>query len=52
MITFFKQGTDRIYLVQSARQLSESDNERLLWLLGGGKPLKARSLAGPFVGPR
>lgn len=52
MITFFKKGKDTIYLVQSARELSTSDNERLGWLLHGATPLKARTLAGPFVGPR
>lgn len=52
MITFFKQGKDRVYLVQSAQTLSESDIERLRWLLDGAAPLKSASLAGTFVGPR
>ncbi len=52
MITFFKKGKDTVYLVQSARPLTSTDNERLGWLLHGATPLKAASMAGPFIGPR
>lgn len=52
MITFFKSGKDTIYLIQSVVALSADDCSRLEWLLAGAKPLKARSLDGPFVGPR
>ncbi len=52
MITFFKSGKDKIFLIQSTNPLSVDDNVRLEWLLGGAKPLKTRSLDGTFVGPR
>ena len=52
MVTFFKKGAATVYAVESDHKFSDSENERLTWLLGGAKPLKATSLKGTFTGPR
>lgn len=52
MITFFKKGRSQVFAVEHSNPLSESDSERLQWLLGGAHPLKARSIKGNFIGPR
>ncbi len=52
MITFFKNGSDTVYLVQSSHPLTTEDTARLSWLLASAKPLDARSVKGRFVGPR
>ncbi len=52
MITFFKANAKKVFLVQSNQKLSDSNIQRLSWLLEGAKPLAARAVKGPFVGPR
>lgn len=52
MITFFKNGSDTVYLVQSGHPLTTDDTARLSWLLASAKPVSAQSLKGRFVGPR
>lgn len=52
MITFFKNGSDTIYLVQSGHPLTTEGIERLSWLLASAKPLSSQSVKGCFVGPR
>lgn len=52
MITFFKNGSDTIYLVQSGHPLTTEGIERLSWLLASAKPLRSQSIKGRFVGPR
>lgn len=52
MITFFKKGSKKIFLVESKSKLTVSDCDKLTWLLEGAVPLKARNVRGRFVGPR
>ena len=52
MVVFFKKGTDRFYAIDTDHKFSESEIERLTWLLDGAKPLSSSSVKGHFVGPR
>ena len=52
MITFFKKGTKKVFLVQTDHSLAPDEIEKLSWLLEGAAPLKARRVSGRFVGPR
>ena len=52
MITFFKKGGNIVYAVESNNVLSDQDINRLSWLLGEAKPLKAKKIKGIFIGPR
>lgn len=50
MIYFFKGKL--VYAIESIHELSATDINKLVWLLGGAEYMKARSLSGFFVGPR
>ena len=52
MITFFKKDSHKVFLVQSDHKLTDTENERLTWLLEGAKPLASKLLKGRFIGPR
>ena len=52
MITFFKKGSNTIYAVESDHILTDSEKERLQWLLGEARALSSTSVRGQFVGPR
>ncbi len=52
MVVFFKKGSSTIYAVESAKELTAQDKEKLSWLFDGATPLAAKSLKGTFVGPR
>lgn len=52
MITFFKKGSKTIYAVESDHVLTDSEKERLQWLLGDARVLSASKLSGRFIGPR
>lgn len=52
MVIFFKKGADLVTAVQTDHQFSDTELEKLSWLLDGAKPLKSSSLKGTFVGPR
>ncbi len=52
MVVFFKKGVDKFYAIETDHKFSDSENERLIWLLDGAKPLAATSIKGRFVGPR
>lgn len=52
MILFFRSKANKIYAVGSVQPLQKSDNEKLIWLLGGAEPLAEKTLSGYFVGPR
>lgn len=52
MVIFFKKGVDLVTAVQSDHLFSDTELEKLSWLLDGAKPLKSKSLKGTFIGPR
>ncbi|MBS1557774.1 MAG: phosphoribosylformylglycinamidine synthase [Bacteroidetes bacterium] len=51
MIVFFRtRGT--LYAVSTHQSFQPSDYEKLIWLLGGAKPLPEKEISGFFIGPR
>ncbi len=52
MITFFKKGSSTIYAVESDHKFTDSEKERLSWLLGDARALSSTSVKGTFIGPR
>jgi phosphoribosylformylglycinamidine synthase len=52
MILFFRTEPNLIYGVGTATSFSEEDIQKLVWLLGGAKPMKSRTVLGFFIGPR
>ncbi len=52
MILYFRTTAGTLYGVGHARPFSVDEIEKLIWLLGGAKPLREASLEGFFVGPR
>lgn len=52
MVVFFKNGTSKVYAVDTTRPLDESALNRLAWLFGGATPLLSKRLKGCYVGPR
>ncbi len=52
MILYFRSTAGTLFGVGHAQPFSVEDIDKLIWLLGGAKPLKETSLEGYFVGPR
>lgn len=52
MIVFFKKGVSTLFAVETNHKFNESECQRLTWLFGGAKCLKATSVKGSFIGPR
>jgi len=52
MILFFRSTAGTLFGVGHAHPFSVEAIDRLVWLLGGAKPLTDKSLEGYFVGPR
>ncbi len=52
MILFFRTPTAKIYAVEAARSLVDTDIEKLTWLFSGAIFDNSPSLTGFFVGPR
>ena len=52
MVVFFKKGSSTVYAVGSDRELTNDDDKKLSWLLGGARRLSAKSVKGTYVGPR
>ena len=52
MIVFFRAPGSPLYAIGVSRPLAVQDYEKLIWLLGGAKPLEKKELNGSFVGPR
>jgi len=52
MVVFFKKGAALVTAVETSRQFSEQETERLIWLFDGARPLASRKVKGIFVGPR
>lgn len=51
-IYFFETPSSKIYVLQTSRNLTPSDTEKLSWLFGGAKVKTETSLTGFFIGPR
>lgn len=52
MILYFRSTAGTLFGVGHARPFSVEDIEKLIWLLGGAKPLPDKAIEGFFVGPR
>lgn len=52
MILYFRSTLGTIFGVGHARSFSVADIDKLIWLLGGAKPLADKKIQGFFVGPR
>ena len=52
MIRFFFSQSDKVYALQSERELNASDISKLEWLFGEAKLNPDTTLHGSFVGPR
>ena len=52
MIHFFVNQNNTVYTVQSQREISTEDTQKLNWLFGGARKLDESVLTDFFVGPR
>ncbi len=52
MITFYGNPSQKIYAVQTLKQLTDEDNKKLEWLFGGSSRLDQDNIQGFFTGPR
>lgn len=52
MISFFSSSTDQVFLVQSLKEISSHDIEKLQWLFGDAKHLSVDVMDGFYIGPR
>ncbi|RNL92628.1 phosphoribosylformylglycinamidine synthase [Sinomicrobium pectinilyticum] len=52
MILFFGNPEQKVFAVQTSKELTREDNLKLTWLFGGEPNLEAASLDAFFVGPR
>ena len=52
MIHFFGDAGTQVFAVQTARELSQEDNDKLTWLFGNQPKINTASLDAFFVGPR
>ena len=53
MLSFFDDvNSSLVTAIESIEPLSDSDNEKLSWLLGGANPIVESSISGYFIGPR
>lgn len=52
MIYFFGDPAHKVYALETQRELSDADTEKLIWLFGNQPLLKTASLDAFFVGPR
>ncbi|SIQ54886.1 phosphoribosylformylglycinamidine synthase [Maribacter ulvicola] len=52
MIHFFGEPSKKIFAVQTAKELTQEDTNKLIWLFGNQPKINAASLDAFFVGPR
>mgnify|MGYP000055916448 CR=1 FL=1 len=52
MIHFFGEPTNKVFAVQTAKELSSEETNKLIWLFGNQPKINAASLDAFFVGPR
>lgn len=52
MVIFFKTLSKNVLAVRLSQKLNDNDIQKLVWLFGNAKPLKATSIAGFHIGTR
>ncbi len=52
MIQFFRTNSHRVFAVQLQTELSNEDNQKLIWLFGNAQLVSELSIEGNFIGPR
>ncbi|MFY0654068.1 MAG: phosphoribosylformylglycinamidine synthase [Cyclobacteriaceae bacterium] len=52
MISIFKKNDTTFYVIQSLESLTQTDDEKLVWLLGNAQKIEAASVSGEYIGPR
>ena len=52
MILFFQATAGNIIAVDSKKQLSEQDINKLIWLFGNAQKIDSNSVNGWYIGPR
>lgn len=52
MLVYFKKGATKVYAVDTARSLTDSEVDRLSWLFGGARRLVSSNIKQSFIGPR
>ena len=52
MLVYFKKGATKVYAVDTARPLTDSEVDRLSWLFGGARRLVSSNIKKSFIGPR
>ena len=52
MIQFFGNTNSKIYAVQTSKELSQKDTQKLNWLFGNQEKLSEASIDAFFIGPR
>ena len=52
MIHFFGNTNSKLFAVQTSKELSQTDTQKLNWLFGNQKKLSEASIDAFFIGPR
>ncbi len=52
MIHFFGDATNKIFAVETGKELSQEDTNKLIWLFGNRPKINSASLDAFFIGPR
>lgn len=52
MILFFGSANDKVFAVQTSKNLSPKDMEKLEWLFSNQQQIKKREIEGTYIGPR
>ena len=52
MIYFFGNPTAQVYAVQTVKEISQEDTQKLVWLFGNQAQLQASTIDAFFIGPR
>jgi len=52
MITFFKTPSQSVIAVQTNREFSQEEIQKLIWLFGEAEVLPTESIDQSFIGPR
>ena len=49
MLVYFKKGATKVYAVDTARSLTDSEVDRLSWLFGGARRLVSSNIKQSFI---
>ena len=52
MILFFESSAKVLYALESLKDLTPADLEKLTWLFGNASQINSASVEGKFLGPR